>query len=509
LGSGLQSDVLRNARRIPKDPVTGKGGNPVLVYSHGGGATLREKKLPWIASGNGNPLAYWCNVITDPAFDVISIGRRQASWDLPLLTHPKMDDYGWRVPTSGRAVYRQAAWDEFRIAILAIKSRSDELGIDPDKIIVMGTSYGADVFVTFGCTAPLYSGQVTGVVASRYGIHGGYDSSVAGVIPHQVCCDFRNTFQERPVSMTITDLVYTDSDRRLTLSGAFVNFLPDVMAASGTVRVTAGTGAFVADYQIDYVDPAGAYIVVDRSLGAGADGQTDITITYNGYPQTLDLTGCTWDSGTLTLTKTDAFKKWGHTGKNVYVRSGNGQTSYPPQGVYRITGRTSKDAITLATSPGTSNTDYSVYISGDPAYWAWFKDMFGAYAQADWDAIPRQVKRSLSALYFIETGQTEWWVPMMVVSEKTGNALKPYGITTQNSDPHDSYQVEELVNAARAKGLECEGFVPPGGWDDSDPLRDTHSQRILNWMKRITDGVKPRQVRRGPLADRLTGTEYR
>ena len=125
---------------------------------------MRDKRLPWIASGNGNPLAFHCNNISYPNFDVISIGTRQAAWDLPMTSSPDNDDFGWQSPLLGRSMFPPHIWDEFKLAIIGIKALSEELGINPNKIIVMGTSFGADTFITLALTPP-----VSGTGITRYG----------------------------------------------------------------------------------------------------------------------------------------------------------------------------------------------------------------------------------------------------------------------------------------------------------------------------------------------------
>lgn len=462
-------DVLRH-------PVRDPGGNPVLVYRHGGGATLRDKRLPWIASGNGNPLAFYCNNISSPHFDVISIGTRQAAWDLPMTQNTKNDDFGWQTPKLGRSMFPPHVWDEFKRAIIGIKARSEELGINPKKIIVMGTSFGADTFITLALTPP-----ISGTGITRYGDTTGYDSTVAGVIAHQIAVDLRNSFQEKPSAMLASNLVYTDSNRRLTLAGAFSFF--DPITAGGQVTLVSGTGALPGVYGVDYVDPAGAYIVLSRS--AGADG-SDYLINWTGYPQTLDLTGCTWTTASKTIAKTDAFKVFGHVGKPIVVRDGTNAV----KGAYTIASRTSKDAITLTASCGADNaaSNLSVYSSGDQGLWSIFKDMFGANTNAEFDKVPRAFKRGLSSLHYLEKGITQYWVPTLAVSEQTGDGVKPYGVLA-TGDPHDSVQVAVLVNAAKARGLDVEGFVPPGGWDDGDGQRDFQSARMMAWMKRVVEAV--------------------
>lgn len=463
-------DVLRH-------PVRDPGGNPVLVYRHGGGATLRDKRLPWIASGNGNPLAFYCNNITSPHFDVISIGTRQAAWDLPMGSSPKNDDFGWQAPKLGRSVFPPHVWDEFKLAIIAIKARAADLGINPNKIIVMGTSFGADTFITLALTPP-----ISGTGISRFnGETRGFDSTVAGVIAHQIAVDLRNSFQEKPVTMLASDLVYTDANRRLTLAGAFSFF--DMVAAGGQVTLVSGTAMNAGVYGVDYVDPAGAYIVLDRSAGSDA---SDALINFRGYPQTLDLTSCTWNTAGNTLTKTDAFKVFGHVGKPIVVRSGTNAVA----AAYTIASRVSKDAITFTATCGADDaaSNLSVYSSGDQGLWSIFKDMFGANTNAEFDKVPRAFKRALSAVHYLERGITKYWVPTLVVSEQTGDGVKPYGVLS-TGDPHDSRQVEVLVNAARSKGLDCEGFVPPGAWDDGDVNRDAQSARMMAWMKRVVEAV--------------------
>lgn len=464
-------DILRH-------PVRDPGGNPWILYRHGGSGNIRDKRLPWLPSGNGNALAYYVNTIAQGVhFDFISVETRQARWNTPLTTHTKNDDFGWDSNALGRAVFFPYNWQEVQLAVMAVKARAPELGINPSQGAGMGTSWGADAMLYSQIARPLFSDELSAQIRSRYQLGGGIDSRLRGVVYHEGHPDLRNSFQEAACTMGVLGLTYTDATRRLTLTGAFTFF--DAAVAGGVIQVVSGTGANLGQFGVDYVDPAGAYIVVERSIGAGADSQTDIRITFKGYPQGIDLTSATYTSSTQTITKTGAFAVFGHGGRGLHLTAGTGAV----EGVYPIASRTSADAITLNTSTTiatTGSSNLAATIRGDAVTFTIEQDVFGAYAQTDYDKVHRNIKRAASALWYIQNRQTQWMPPVYAISEKTGNHRKPYGLGT-NGDNHDSEQVTTLLAAAAAVNAPVSGYIPDGTWDDSDLRRDSTSAAVFNF----------------------------
>src|SRR5690242_8498235 len=113
---------------IVRHPIRDPGGNPWLVYRHGGGAIIRDYRLPFIGSANGNALFYHLSAQRsgrdDLHFDCISVDTRQSRWGTPIDQHPRNDAYGWVSQRLERGVYAPHNLDDMKLCILALKSRA-------------------------------------------------------------------------------------------------------------------------------------------------------------------------------------------------------------------------------------------------------------------------------------------------------------------------------------------------------------------------------------------------
>lgn len=483
-GYSQKYDVLRH-------PIRDSGGNPCLIYRHGGSGVLRDKRLPFVASGNFNALFYHLHHqrqgASDAHFDLISIESRQGRFTTPITQHPNDDAYNWRDSRVDRAVYFPHWGDEMKLATLAVKSRARDLGIDPTKVIIAGTSFGSLCAAYAASTAPLCASDLPSSVRSAYALAGGFDSRPAGAIMHQALTDTRSRYQKAPRALITDGLTWSESAKTLTGSGCFTTF--DKVAANGVIEVTGGTGANRGLFEVAYVDPAGNYLRLTNSIGAAADAQTDIAIRYQGFPPTIYMTSATFTNATKTLTKTNAFQTWGHGAEDIIVSAGTGVTTNR----YFVASRTDKSNIVLtADIGGTNPSDVSAYMTGDVIAYGLMFGVFGAYTQAEWDALPRGMRQAASIMHYVENGDTKWMPPLLAVSEQIGNGITPYGnFVVPGDDVHDSKMVTDLVAAAGRYGASnISGMVLGGGWTDgvAAGVRDANSSLVYDWMKAAIGG---------------------
>lgn len=136
-----------------KHPIRDQGGNPVVILRHGGGWRSKDKRLTSIDTDELNTLAFALLSDTEVHFDVISIETRQARWDSPVTTAAFGYSEASTVPT-----YYPEAWRDFQRAILHVKVASKDLGINPNKVIVGGTSAGACIALWTQLVPPMVAG---------------------------------------------------------------------------------------------------------------------------------------------------------------------------------------------------------------------------------------------------------------------------------------------------------------------------------------------------------------
>lgn len=140
-------DILRH-------PIRRSGGNPAIVFRHGGGAEAGDKRQPWLNNAPGNPLASWIYALAGPTvvpFDFISVETPQASFNSPtVVPHlPSTFDEPRSVPgffpSSFQAGQRVMAW---------LATHAEELDLSGDNACY-GISYGAHLWLATQAWSPL------------------------------------------------------------------------------------------------------------------------------------------------------------------------------------------------------------------------------------------------------------------------------------------------------------------------------------------------------------------
>ena len=137
-------DVYRHSVRDP-------GGNPVIIYRHGGGWAGNDKRDIGVDANAPNRLAAYLlarTAPTDTHFDIISVESRQRSFSSSGAA------FGYDQP-SEMPSYFPEAWDDVKLAIVHIKQNAASLGIDPKKVVLWGNSAGATTLWWSQLTAPL------------------------------------------------------------------------------------------------------------------------------------------------------------------------------------------------------------------------------------------------------------------------------------------------------------------------------------------------------------------
>ena len=137
-------DVYRHSVRDP-------GGNPVIIYRHGGGWAGNDKRDIGVDANAPNRLAAYLlarTAPTDTHFDIISVESRQRSFDSSGAA------FGYDQPIEMPSYFPEA-WDDVKLAIVHIKQNAASLGIDPKKVVLLGNSAGATTLWWSQLTAPL------------------------------------------------------------------------------------------------------------------------------------------------------------------------------------------------------------------------------------------------------------------------------------------------------------------------------------------------------------------
>lgn len=139
-------DVYRHSVRDP-------GGNPVIIYRHGGGWWSNDKRdigvdSPQNASYRLATYLLSRTAPTDTHFDIISIESRQKSFSSSGAA------FGYAQPNDMPSYFPEA-WDDVKLAIVHIKQNAASLGIDPKKVVLLGNSAGATTLWWSQLTAPL------------------------------------------------------------------------------------------------------------------------------------------------------------------------------------------------------------------------------------------------------------------------------------------------------------------------------------------------------------------
>lgn len=188
-------------------PVRDPGGNPLLIYKHGGGAVEKDARLCWIPNGNGNSISWYLQgngashpggggvtaPVLDLHLDVASVNCRQAKYNIPVTVHSQNGANGWfNEPWTG-STYFPDAWNDLKLAIAHLKDFARERGQDPYKFLGMGSSYGG-MQTAWACLTPPLRGM--GGAPSDFHRPGSTyrksDSTLLGAILHITPIDVRN-----------------------------------------------------------------------------------------------------------------------------------------------------------------------------------------------------------------------------------------------------------------------------------------------------------------------------
>lgn len=136
---------------IYRHPVRDPGGNPVIVYRHGGGWASNDKRDISVDGNSPNRFATYVlsqTAATDTHFDIVSIETRQRSFSDSGATG------GFAQPYDEPA-YFPDAWSDAKLAIVHIKSNALTYGWDPKKLVLFGNSAGASILWWSQLTDPL------------------------------------------------------------------------------------------------------------------------------------------------------------------------------------------------------------------------------------------------------------------------------------------------------------------------------------------------------------------
>lgn len=179
-------------------PIRDPGGNPCLIWRHGGGGWAGNYKL-WPNSGfeisEGLPDYLLNEPGLDQHFDVVTIQTCEQT-----MTNSAGTSFPAEIPRTTR----HNMWDnvmDHKRAICAIKAWGTGAGgftngvytyrINPDKIISGGQSFGGTVTALSMITPPITYDTKWGMSSVREFDAGNYDSTVLGVIYFSSQVDFR------------------------------------------------------------------------------------------------------------------------------------------------------------------------------------------------------------------------------------------------------------------------------------------------------------------------------
>lgn len=248
---------------VARHPIRDPGGNPWILWRHGGGWNTNDKRQPFIAAQRGNALfAYLLNNKSGPNdahFDVISYETRQAAWGTPNTTHTANTTLGWYSEVPTVPAFFPETFEDTQRCILAIKAASKGAGRDPNKGIIAGSSAGAVQAFWSQVVEPVTNARPSMDTRwTRYLDGGGFDSRVCGVLAHIMPVDFRKG------SLTVQGCTWTEGTLTLT-------------APSGTPWATT-----------KYATSNGTRVIVQ---GAGVTGGVMEAVVSSNTNTTLVLTG--------------------------------------------------------------------------------------------------------------------------------------------------------------------------------------------------------------------------
>lgn len=113
-----------------------------------------------------------------------------------------------------------------------------------------------------------------------------------------------------------------------------------------------------------------------------------------------------------------------------------------------------------------------------------------AGSSAEWDAVPASVKAALSVRAYFENEDLASYPGMYVLFRPLGNGVLPLGdASVTGSDPHDSRQLRDLLDAARNASVGMQGtLVEDSAWTNAryptaiDDKNLTLYRKLSDWM---------------------------
>lgn len=317
-----------------KNPVRDIGGNPCIVIRHAGGWVSGDKRDASRAGNIANDIT-WAAVqsiqASETHYDVIALETRQALWGTPTAGAT----IGYAEPLD-RPSHFPENFEDIKLAVVAIKSQSKTLGIDPSKIVLVGLSAGATMAWWSQLTAPMVSngrGTVDSYTSDG-STAGGYDSRVRAVVAIAVPTDFRI----QPGGIENYDLTTFPFQ---SVFGRFANAkVPEIPAK---LRAAASITAYYEAGETQWHVPT--MVVAERPADVAP------------------ITGCTYTASSLTFTKAGAFSNFVAGDKvrvfadsEMYENAGIGMpkgyvTTTAVAGVYAVASSTA-NTVVLSAPPG-------------------------------------------------------------------------------------------------------------------------------------------------------------
>jgi hypothetical protein len=236
------------------------GGNPVIIYRHGGGWAGNDKRDIGVDANASNRLADYLlkrTLPTDTHFDIISIESRQRSFDSSGAA------FGYAQPNDMPSYFPEA-WDDVKLAIVHIKQNAASLGIDPKKVVLLGNSAGATTLWWSQLTAPL--------------IVDGVDSRALAMMFEKPLVDFRRDGNNTETYNSATNNFYDYVFGTNSGTGAYPG--PNLSAA---IRNAASIAWYYETNQLQYAIPTMVLAGPQRTYVGGGTVTTATSVTLPGF----------------------------------------------------------------------------------------------------------------------------------------------------------------------------------------------------------------------------------
>lgn len=185
-------DMFQHPTRLPS-------GNPVMVYRHGGGGWLYDKRLPWTALGTFNVLANWLMQQSELPFDFWSVGSPQYDWSAPIpsghlpTTRPEPLTRAVVFPENVEWLKTFYQWaNRHALGGQIVPELGTDLGHTKGDYIGLGSSFGTLMQTTAQFSGPRVPGTTNAVIApgGRFGPYAG-GGGVKGLLLFAALLDIR------------------------------------------------------------------------------------------------------------------------------------------------------------------------------------------------------------------------------------------------------------------------------------------------------------------------------